>query len=176
MGLMMILLSQNSSKPRLNVPRLQSSPAVIVSPNDHMISPLNPIRGAWPPILTSMIIGPSVPSSSSRGGNEISGSGRETIVRFLSGYPLPRLVAHRPWRSLEFSLSKPNFLGDLCKECELGQSSLRTLNELGVGNLVHESIERSFSFHSGAPLTCLLSTLNLCMKPSVDSPSLCLMW
>ncbi|GKG48135.1 hypothetical protein Tco_0510020, partial [Tanacetum coccineum] len=29
--------------------------------------------------------------------------------------------------------------------------------------------------HSGAPLTFLLSDLYLCMKSSVDSPSLCLM-
>ncbi|GJX81216.1 hypothetical protein Tco_0329365 [Tanacetum coccineum] len=30
--------------------------------------------------------------------------------------------------------------------------------------------------HSGAPLTCILSALNLSMKASVDSPSLCLIW
>ncbi|GKD25997.1 hypothetical protein Tco_1232211 [Tanacetum coccineum] len=36
----------------------------------------------WPPIFASMIIGPSVPSSSPKGGNKISGSGEKLCVIF----------------------------------------------------------------------------------------------
>ncbi|GKC65718.1 hypothetical protein Tco_1098316, partial [Tanacetum coccineum] len=51
-----------------------------ICPTGYMISPLKPIRGAWLPNSASMIMGPSVLSSSPRGGNEISKLGEKPCV------------------------------------------------------------------------------------------------
>ncbi|GJV77168.1 hypothetical protein Tco_1508752 [Tanacetum coccineum] len=122
----------------------------------------------WPHISASMIIGPSIPSSSPKGGNKIYGFGEKLCVilclaTFYHGVVIGGRVLNLPLSRARISLGDfvrrmnlSRLRSDLCwfwkspilsKLCFLlasccfhtGSAFFRTFNELRVGDSVHES-------------------------------------
>ncbi|GJZ95989.1 hypothetical protein Tco_0668323 [Tanacetum coccineum] len=113
------------------------------------------------PISTSMIIGPSVPSSSLRGGKEIAVS-EESYGESPGLAPFPMVDQHK---------TEADVVILYISSIDLGILSYRRLINPGW---VIPCINPEILMHSGAPSTSRTSALYLSMKSSVDSPSLCI--